>query len=543
MAVAGATGHAGGERGPAAALSSVSAAALSSVLVFAGALAVGLLLVRPWVAGAVSFDTASSILYFERIVSGQILESFVTTTPKPLLTVIYGSIYVATGDFRAVAVADLVAYAAAAGAAWIFFSRRAGPAAGAFAAAALIACGAMLTDIAIAYAVPWAVLFWLIAAEAADRAEPRYVLAGLALLAATLVRFETIVVTFVVLGALALSSLVRSVVGTRSGRGGLDRRAWWLALGLLAVPVMMIHDWRLTGDPFYWLLVPAHFSAQAASSVATPVEVVKDLLSHLRSEVLLCVLATVGAIVSLWERRWRLAVGLLGLGPGIVALLIALALRHVYVSDRYLAAIDIALIALAAMSLRPVAIFLEGRHWPSSLPSMGRIATSLVSASIGAGLGLAAVWGLGLGNKSVRAYIADQRAEALHADEARPIVAAALDVIPEVRTSPPGLDWHTPAPEVTLIRVPVLERTRMAVALGLPASRVGSTGASMLVPDAQFLSSSRVVVHDRLGDSPASAYTVLEIDHPTIIGGRLITPLAARAGQGWWVLAVQPVAP
>ena len=32
----------------------------------------------------------------------------------------------------------------------------------------------------------------------------------------------------------------------------MPRGAWWVLLGFLALPVMLLHDWLLTGDPFFW---------------------------------------------------------------------------------------------------------------------------------------------------------------------------------------------------------------------------------------------------------------------------------------------------
>jgi hypothetical protein len=70
--------------------------------VFAAALVLIGIVIRPFATGLVAFDGASSVLYFDRIVSGQRLEAFVNTTPKPLLTLVYGVAHSLTGDWRAI---------------------------------------------------------------------------------------------------------------------------------------------------------------------------------------------------------------------------------------------------------------------------------------------------------------------------------------------------------------------------------------------------------------------------------------------------------
>jgi hypothetical protein len=43
-------------------------------------------------------DATASVLYFDRMIHGLRLESFLATTPKPLLTVIYGATWTLLGD-------------------------------------------------------------------------------------------------------------------------------------------------------------------------------------------------------------------------------------------------------------------------------------------------------------------------------------------------------------------------------------------------------------------------------------------------------------
>ena len=86
--------------------------ALVAVLaaVFIASVAVAASAIRPWIAAPLAFDTAASVLHFDRIVAGRHLEQALSTTPKPLLTILYGLVYSATGDWRAISVAALGAW-------------------------------------------------------------------------------------------------------------------------------------------------------------------------------------------------------------------------------------------------------------------------------------------------------------------------------------------------------------------------------------------------------------------------------------------------
>src|SRR5258706_385175 len=51
------------------------------------------LLVRPFDGGPAASDANSSVLFFDRITSGRTLEAWLNTTPKPLLTFVYGVLH------------------------------------------------------------------------------------------------------------------------------------------------------------------------------------------------------------------------------------------------------------------------------------------------------------------------------------------------------------------------------------------------------------------------------------------------------------------
>ncbi|MGZ6272396.1 MAG: hypothetical protein ACXWPJ_10060, partial [Candidatus Limnocylindrales bacterium] len=240
------------------------------------AAALALLILRPFEAGPVSYDAGSSVLHFQRIAAGRHLEAFISTTPKPLLTLIFGALFQLFGDWRALSWATVGAYAVAIGLSSWLAARLAGVVAGAFVAVALIASPALLAEVGIASAVPWAMVGWATAGLAVTATRPRWALAGIALLLASLARLETLVIV----GTVVLVLVGLWIVGRRSGRTLVPRGSWWLLLGLLALPVMMVHDWLLTGDPFFWISVSARYSEAAGAAVLTPIRLARQLVRH-----------------------------------------------------------------------------------------------------------------------------------------------------------------------------------------------------------------------------------------------------------------------
>ncbi len=160
------------------------------------ATAIMFFMVRPVTVGAVGFDSAASVLYFDRIVGGTRLEAFVTATPKPLLTLIHGGIHAVIPDWRAISIATLVAFGVAVALTTILVTRaipRSCPLTALVAVPLLLVGSPLLaSDVGIAYAVPWALLGWVVAGLAALGPRPRPWLVGLGLMLATLARLETV---------------------------------------------------------------------------------------------------------------------------------------------------------------------------------------------------------------------------------------------------------------------------------------------------------------------------------------------------------------
>ena len=129
---------------------------LGIALLFGLAVIVGTELARPFRSASIAFDSHVAVLHFERIVAGRQLEVFLSTTPKPLLTLVFGLLHAVAGGWAAIAWATVGAHALAVVLAALLASRLAGPIAGAFSAVAVLFSPALLFDVGFALATPWA---------------------------------------------------------------------------------------------------------------------------------------------------------------------------------------------------------------------------------------------------------------------------------------------------------------------------------------------------------------------------------------------------
>jgi hypothetical protein len=497
---------------------------LSSVgwLFLPGLLAAGIALQvsRPFRAGPVAFDSAVAVLHFQRIVEGRHLEQFVSTTPKPLLTFIYGPLFGLTHDWRALTWVTILAFAVAVVLGTALARRLGGWVAGLFAAVALAGAPALLYDASVALATPWAMLLWAVAGLAVTASRPRYVVAGVALALASLARIETLVVVGVALVVLAGATAAQSRTGRRVPRG-----AWWLALALGALPVAMLHDWRLTGDPLFWLSVSGRYSALTHLRVLTPQELLLVLAHRYTNEAGLAVLAVIGWVRLLERRQWAIAVGLLGLGPGIAAFLVLLAARHIYVSERYFAAVDVAVVFAAAMGIEAVSVELPAaiRAWSAGHPRVTAWTRPVVVAFLAAAFSTGwAGFGTDLGTTlraATKAALSEQLA------------------IPVLRTAAAMRASGGTAGNTAWLLVPTQLRPHMVIDLGVSLPEVASFGPSTVslangrpAPGQYLLQST--------GAGTSAGLKELEVSVPTRIGSVTVVPLLADPSQGTWVVRV-----
>lgn len=483
---------------------------------FGLAVVIALELARPFHAGPVAFDSAASVVHFDRIVSGTPMEGYLSTTPKPLLTVVYGTLHAVLPDWRILSASAIAAFAAGVAAASVLALRVGGRAAWAFAAVALAGAPALLFDATLALGTAWALPLWAAAGLAVTADRPRYGLAGLALLLAALVRLETLVVV-------GVAALGLAAVQARSATGGppVPRRAWLLLVGFGAVPAMMVHDLLLVGDPLFWTTVATHYSEATDLTVPTPAELAIAIGGHYLAVGGLAVLGVVGW-AGLWARGRRgLALGMLGLGPGVIAFLVALSLRGVYVPERYLAPADVALAFSAAFAVPLLRV---------DLPDRWRNRTSRVPVALVAVAAIAVVvtgtWGPLAGDVRQAArrqlWVAEGEVRAL---------PALRTAIRDAAAGPAG-------DEPVRVIGPRLVRPHLIVDLGLPIPAVGSIDPDAVDIGGGYPAAGQLVLYDQRATERSDALDALAVREPTPIDGVVVVPLAFDADRGWWLVRI-----
>ncbi len=500
------------------------------VLLFVAASATAFYVILPVRAGQVGFDATASVLYFDRLIQGRHLEGFVGTTPKPLLTVVYGLVYNVFHDWRPISWLAIAVLGSTAVLAAALVRRFAGMPGATFAGLAVIGLEALLKDASLSYAVGWAFAGCLLAGLAASGARPRYAWAGVALALAGLARIEVVLIP-----GLALVVLVATWASARIGqRPAPDRRPWLVLIGLLAVPIQFAHDWLLAGNALYSEAVPGIGSA--GLTLTGPGTWIVLIAEHVLKLGIFGVLAALGVLV-LWRgRHWALLVGLAAMGPGVAAFLVLLAARRIYVSARYLDPIDISIMVAAAIGFGALAI-------PSLGPAVGRLldrprapawARPTAIVALTAIVVLVASTPFAPTNRALRLTIRGNLDIERDARDALPTIRKAVAAIPGVS------DWPGPAAnEPAALLVPTLLKPQFMVDLGLPVGQVGSGLPASLRTDGSFPRAGQIVFHDQRSE-PDPAFDFLEVSSPTIIGSIKVTPLLASPANGYWVDRIDP---
>jgi hypothetical protein len=193
----------------------------------------------------------------------------------------------------------------------------------------------------------WGLALWLLAGVLITADRPRPWLAGAALALAGLARTETIWL----LGAAVLCA---AWVGLRALRGGDRtqlRTVLPLLLGALSIPIACLHDLLLTGRPLYWLGVPGGYTAMTYPDMrsVSPLQSIRKELVYYAPAAALLVLALVGGAWLIATRRRAVALALASLAGGVLATLILLAWRAVFISTRYYEEADAAILLAAAV--------------------------------------------------------------------------------------------------------------------------------------------------------------------------------------------------
>jgi hypothetical protein len=488
-------------------------------------------IVRPIHVGSLGYDAAASVLYFQRLLDGRTLEAFTGATPKALLTGVYGLAYGLVPDWRVISWLAIAAYGAGIAASAVLAYRLSGVGAAAFAAVALVGSVQLLSDVDLAYAVSWALLCWAVAGLLVTASRPRFAWAGVALALGGLARYETLILV----GLAGLVVLAGAALARIRARPMAPWRARALILlGLLAIPVQVSHDWLLTGDPLYAEKVPV------IGSAGLPLVGVSGALraigNHYAAEPVLIALALIGVGILL-QARWEIAGGILALSLGIVAFIIFLALRGIYVSDRYIAPADLALSFAAAVGLGALRVpFLEA--WlRDRLSRRGLVAVAVI---LGSAAALATVRPFGPLDRATRSAIAVNAG--VHRDIARvvPELQHLLGDVAGVRDWPTNGSPTAPMGGQATLLAPILTVPQLAVELDLPLTSISGTLAASIATDGTYPRPGQVVFHQVDRDSPSAAFRLFEVDVPTAAGRISVDPILVDPAHRFWLVRIMP---
>jgi hypothetical protein len=457
-----------------------------------------------------------------------------------------------------VSLVSILVWATAVGLGTALAVRLAGIAGGAALGVLLVTSPALLLETAWGLASTWALALWFAAALAVLAPRPRWGLAGLLLGLATLARLETLLLVGLALGVLAVRKLARSGGRGRLSRWGSGRLRlhasiptgpWRIGLCLVALPVMLVHDALLTGDPFYWTRVSAAYGDALAGIGALP-----DAWSALRQVAavplavpILSVLAVVGALVLVRQRAWPILLALVALGPGMGAFLVALAASGRFVDPRYLVPIQVVVLFAAAVGIGALASLAGarlGRAWhrraranvptrPAALGARRRLSTCAL-VLVGAGAALIASPVIGPLDAPTQATMARFAALAHSADVAEPVLHRELAGF-SLACAWPGTAPLADRSRPDIFSVPGNLRPRLALDLDLPLTRLIATDAARLDPARGTPQVGEVVLHSG-GDLPMASFASVEIDAPVLAGSVLLVPLLHDAADATWVV-------
>jgi hypothetical protein len=509
-------------------LGSRRSAGLLWLAVFGAAAAIALFVIQPLGVFAAGSDTASTVVYWDRIAAGQRLEAFVGTTPKPLLSVVYGPLFGVFGDWRAIGLMAVAVYAAGIATASVLVERLTGSTVAAvFVAVGFIASWQLFQDVSLAYAVSWLLLTTALAGMCVTAATPRYGWAGLILLVGALARQEALFVTGLGLVVVAGAVIARRARPEREPVAGRPRL---LAIGLLAVPLTAVHDWVLTGDPGYSLKVQTlGVAGRATRGLDGTIDFV---VHHLVQSWPMVLLAVVGLGLALYRRQWVIAVALIALGPLVVGLVLFVGWRDLIVLERYLLPVDLALILGAGVSIAVVADRLR-----AFLPERGLRLGPPIAIGVAVALALALSPRIGPLDGTLRARLELERQATADLAVLQPAIERALAAVPRVRDRPPAVHPLTRPIDRAVLVVPARFVPTLAAQLRLPLDRIAFLDADMLAaasPDpGPDPGSGWIVWYQRGFSAPESAFVVLETTSPAVVGRLAVEPIQSIDTRAW----------
>jgi hypothetical protein len=297
----------------------------------------------------------------------------------------------------------------------------------------------------------------------------------------------------------------------------------WLAVAIpfAALPVMLVHDWLLTGDPMYWLTVSQRYSDVRRDSLAIlgPIERVGWFVRRYREMWPVIPFALAGLGVLVRGRRWGELVGLVGMGPGIAAFIVLLATRGLFAPERYALPVDFALLVLGGIGLGWVVA--QVVEWITASPDLrGALLTGALLVTL---LGL---WAIRAGpfDADLARVVGDVRTLNENAAQVAPLLR---DAAPEPADGA-AVRWI----------VPSAVRPRLAVDLAVPVTELGGLALSAVDPATTRLSAGQAVYHDLRGDLPRGGYAALETGREVRLGDIVLRPILVDSERGIWLFDV-----
>ncbi len=504
------------------------------------AAAVAFVAIRAWLPGTNDPDSMSSVLYFQRIAAGQHLEVTVLTAPKPLMTLVFGLTWNLLHDWRAIVWETIAIHGIGVALAARLAGRVGGLAAGLCVAVALVVSAPELAEVSQANSLPWAFAGWLTAGVAVTSKRPRYGIAGAALLLAGMARLETWLIVGAAMAVLLLLTL--PPVRRRAPGWPEPRSALPLMAGLLAVPVALIHDYLLTGNPLYWLTVADAYTAlvlPGLKPVSLP-EYGHSLVLRYGAMPLVLVLAAAGLAYLTATRRWALLVGVASLIVGVLTLLGVLAVRGTYISSRYYEQPNLALLVLAAVGLGGIVAVIT-RLAAGRVSAPGVWIAGLASAVvIGILLSFPGPLTSDLQVRLTRLQRASANLEAVM-PELRQIVSSATGPAPPAAPAKKGFTQVDPRRATAY--VPRTLQRRIAIELGVPLTLLADgTAASKVSTPQRLLVAGQYVYHDINIDVPRAWFAGFEVATEKPLGKLRVVPLISKPGACWLVRIDGPAA-
>jgi hypothetical protein len=501
-------------------------------------------------------DSAASVLYFQAIAAGHHLEAFVPTTPKPLLTLIYGVAWWLTHDWLSLTILTLLAAAVATGLAARLAARESGPAAAVLIVVALLAWPEFQVQVAGANSLIWGLALWLAAGLLATGDRPRPWASGLALLLAGLVRTETL---WLLAGAVVVVAYL-SLRGARDGSRARALASWPLLLGALALPLACIHDWLLTGQPLYWLGVPGAYTAMVFPDLASasPLGMIHREVAHYLPALPIVLLAALGFAWLVGSGRRALAWALVALAGGVLLSLVALSWRAVYTSPRYYAEADAPILFAAALgggvALGRIVGFVADTAvaWRAPLASGAPVVRALgrrqaVTAALALVLAVGVAWAA-VPRLEVTDALARSTAGSAALQVAEPKLSPILERATGATVSIARVGYPVADPRSCRVFVPRALLNRISVEMGVPTTALGDSYLAFRDGDYSVLAPGQWVLHIAAADDAGGAFSPFEISTPSTINrpdgtSLLLVPTFVDVGRGIWLVRVEAAGP